>query len=61
MRAYGVFVGPKNEVLTADVAPLSDTTDATSNDGNWDMIDPGDVVTFTATYTVTQQDIDLRQ
>ena len=57
----GVFVSPKNEALTTDVAPLSDTTDASGNNGNWDLIGPGDVVTFTATYTVTQQDIDLRQ
>jgi uncharacterized repeat protein (TIGR01451 family) len=57
----GVFVGPKNEVLTADNTPTGDTTDATANNGNWDTIGPGDVVTFTATYTVTQQDIDLRQ
>ncbi len=57
----GVFVGPKNEGLTADVAPLGDTIDSASNNGIWDAIGPNDVVTFTATYTVTQQDIDLRQ
>lgn len=57
----GVFVGPRNEVLTTDIAPLSDTTDASGNNGNWNLIGPGDVVTFTASYTVTQQDVDLRQ
>lgn len=57
----GVFVGPNNEVMATDVAPFGDTTDASGNNGNWDTIGPGDVVTFTATYTVTQQDIDLRQ
>jgi uncharacterized repeat protein (TIGR01451 family) len=57
----GVFIGPKNEVLTTDNTPTGDTTDATANNGSWDTIGPSDVVTFTATYTVTQQDIDLRQ
>ncbi len=49
---------PGSETLTNDVAPLSDSTDATGNNGIWSTLAPGDSVTFTATYTVTQNDID---
>jgi large repetitive protein len=55
----GSFVGPGSEVLT-DVAPLGDSTDAIVN-GTWDTLGVGDSVTFTATYTVTQQDVDTLQ
>jgi uncharacterized repeat protein (TIGR01451 family) len=56
----GVFTGPGNETLLTDVAPLGDSTDATIN-GSWDTLAPGDVLTFTATYTVTQNDVDTLQ
>ncbi len=51
---------PAGEVLSNDVVPLTDSTD-TSADGSWDSLAPGDSVTFTATYTVTQSDIDTLQ
>ena len=55
----GPLVGPTNETLT-DVAPLLDSTDG-STDGVWDALAPGDTVTFTATYSVTQHDVDYLQ
>ena len=51
---------PSNETLTTDVVPLLDSTDGGIN-GTWDTIAPGDIVTFTATYTVTQSDLDTLQ
>ena len=45
------------EVINTDVAPLGDSTDAAAN-GSWDTLRPGDTIKFTATYTVTQTDID---
>jgi hypothetical protein len=59
-NGYGAAPAPGAEALTNDVAPLGDSTDAAAN-GSWDTIGPGDAVTFTATYTVTQQDVDLLQ
>jgi Prealbumin-like fold domain len=56
----GVFTGPNNEILLTDVAPLGDSTDAASN-GSWDSLAPGDILTFTATYVVTQNDVDTLQ
>jgi uncharacterized repeat protein (TIGR01451 family) len=49
---------PANEALTADVAPLLDSTDASANNGVWSTLAPGDTVTFTGTYTITQTDVD---
>ncbi|MEX0346211.1 MAG: hypothetical protein AB3N20_14910 [Rhizobiaceae bacterium] len=51
---------PGIETLTTDVAPLGDSTDG-GIDGTWDTLAPGDIVTFTATYTVTQNDVDTLQ
>ncbi|MEP3050744.1 MAG: hypothetical protein ABJP48_13355 [Erythrobacter sp.] len=51
---------PIGETLT-DNGTTGDSTDATPNDGVWDNLAPGDVVTFTGTYTVTQTDIDTLQ
>jgi uncharacterized repeat protein (TIGR01451 family) len=51
---------PTNEALTTDSTPLGDSTDGGIN-GIWDTIAPGDIVTFTATYTVTQSDVDTLQ
>ncbi len=47
---------PTDETLETDTAPAGDSTDATPNDGNWDVLAPGDSVTFTGTYTVTADD-----
>jgi uncharacterized repeat protein (TIGR01451 family) len=56
----GPFVGPGVETLTTDAAPTGDSTDAAIN-GTWDILAPGDILTFTATYSVTQQDVDTLQ
>jgi uncharacterized repeat protein (TIGR01451 family) len=56
----GVFTGPGNEAMFTDVAPLGDSTDAAVS-GIWDALAPGDTLTFTATYVVTQHDVDFLQ
>ena len=48
---------PSNETLLTDAAPAGDSTDATA-DASWDVLAPGDVLTFTGTYTVTATDAD---
>jgi len=35
----------------------SNSTDATANDGNWSSLAPGEIVTFTGTYTLTSTDV----
>lgn len=52
---------PGNETLTTDNGTLGDSTDSTPGNGVWSVLAPGDVLTFTSTYTVTQQDVDTRQ
>lgn len=47
---------PANEVLT-NTSTLSENI--TANDGVIDALSPGDIVTFTASYVITQSDIDL--
>ena len=56
----GPLPTPNGETLTADNTPTGDSSDAVSN-GSWDTLGPGDEITFTATYTVTQSDIDTLQ
>lgn len=51
---------PTNETLSADNGIINDSTDA-GVDGSWDSLAPGDEVTFTASYTVTQNDLDTLQ
>ncbi|MEM7215328.1 MAG: hypothetical protein AAF423_07270 [Pseudomonadota bacterium] len=51
---------PSNETLTTDAGTIGDSSDA-SNNGIWDVLAPGDAVTFTGTYVVTQNDIDTLQ
>ncbi len=51
---------PGGETLTSDTGTIGDSTDAATN-GIWDVLAVGDAVTFTATYTVTQQDVDTLQ
>ncbi|SFR64384.1 beta strand repeat-containing protein [Litoreibacter janthinus] len=44
--------------LTEDNGETGNSTDSGAN-GSWDVLAPGDVVEFTASYTVTQADVDL--
>jgi uncharacterized repeat protein (TIGR01451 family) len=60
-NGYGTAPIPKNEILFADVAPLGDSTNSVLNNGNWDVLGPGDTLKFTSTYIVTQTDVDLHQ
>lgn len=57
----GPTPAPANESLTGDNDVAGDSTDGTPNDGVWDTLAPLDEVTFTATYTVTQNDVDTLQ
>jgi uncharacterized repeat protein (TIGR01451 family) len=59
-NASGPAPIPGSEILT-DVPPLGNSTDAAPNNGVWTDLAPGDTVTFTATYTVTQSDVDNLQ
>lgn len=52
---------PGSEALFSDAAPTGDSSDATAGNGQWTTLGPGDVVDFTASYTVTQIDIETRQ
>ncbi|MFW2590270.1 DUF7507 domain-containing protein, partial [Sagittula sp. SSi028] len=52
----GTVPVPANETLIAGGS--GNSTDATANDSSWDLLAPGDSVTFTATYTLTQADVD---
>jgi len=56
----GPAPAPSNEVLSTDNGVANDSTDAVI-DGVWDNLAPGDEVTFTSTYVVTQSDIDTLQ
>jgi uncharacterized repeat protein (TIGR01451 family) len=58
---YGTPPVPGSETLTTDAAPVGDSSDATPNNGDWTTLAPNDAVTFSAPYTVTQQDVDLLQ
>jgi uncharacterized repeat protein (TIGR01451 family) len=60
-NGYGIAPVPGSETLTLDAAPFGDSTDGTPGDGIWDVLAPGDEVTFTAAYTVVQQDVDYLQ
>ena len=51
---------PGSETLLTDAGPVGDSTDA-ATDGSWDTLGPGDTVRFSATYTVTQRDVDELQ
>jgi uncharacterized repeat protein (TIGR01451 family) len=60
-NAYGTAPVPRNETLTSDAAPLGDSSNTIANDGIWTTLGPGDEITFTASYTVVQGDIDFNQ
>jgi len=52
-------VSPGAELVHDDVLPTGDSDDSTSGpNGVWDSLAPGDTIRFTATYTVTQNDLD---
>jgi len=51
---------PGNETLTDNGTP-GDSTNTVANDGTINVLAPQDVATYTATYTVTQTDVDTRQ
>ena len=57
----GPAPSPANETLTVDNGTTGDSVNGPANDGTWNTLGPGDVVTFTATYTVTQSDVDTLQ
>ncbi len=60
-NAIGAAPVPGSEIITGDVPPLNDSTDATASNGVWSTLAPGDTITFTATYTVKQSDVDTLQ
>jgi hypothetical protein len=60
-NGFGIPPSPANETLLTDNAPVGDSTDGTSNNGIWQTLGAGDVIRFTAPYTVTQTDIDNLQ
>lgn len=60
-NGLGIPPVPGTETLVTDAAPASDSSTGTANDGVWATLGVGDAVTFTASYVVTQSDIDLRQ
>lgn len=57
-NAAGPAPVPGSEILSL---PANGSTDNTPADGVWSNLAPGDTVTFTATYTVQQIDVDQRQ
>lgn len=58
----GLLPPPGGETLSNDSTPIGDSSDLTSGaNGVWDSLAPGDEITFTSTYVVTQQDIDTLQ
>ena len=59
-NAIGPAPVPGTETLT-DNPPLGNSSDTTANDGVWSSLAPGDTITFTATYTVQQSDVDNLQ
>ncbi len=44
-----------------DNLPLGGSSNPTTGDNDWDALAPGDVLTVTATYTITQNDVDTKQ
>ncbi|MEM8541991.1 MAG: hypothetical protein AAGF25_13640, partial [Pseudomonadota bacterium] len=51
---------PDNEQLTDDNGTVGDSTDSVI-DGNWEVLAPGDEISLTAQYVVTQADVDNLQ
>jgi hypothetical protein len=59
-NGYGAQPVAWSEVLIADNGTAGDSTDSGIN-GVWNVLAPGDVIRFTANYTVVQEDIDFLQ
>ncbi|MEO0618707.1 MAG: hypothetical protein AAFZ01_05445 [Pseudomonadota bacterium] len=51
---------PAGETLVTDNTPVGDSTDAAS-DASWDTLAPGDIISFSGSYIVTQTDVDTLQ
>lgn len=51
---------PDTATLT-DNGTTGDSSNTTTGDSEWDALAPGDILTVTATYTVTQTDVDTLQ
>ena len=60
-NGYGPAPVPAGETQSLDAGTPGDSTDDVPDNGTWSRLAPGDAVTFTGTYTVTQSDIDLLQ
>ena len=60
-NAAGPAPVPGSETVSNDAPPLNDSNDSAPLDGVWSNLAPGDTITFTATYTVQQTDVDQRQ
>jgi large repetitive protein len=52
---------PGGGAVTNDATPANDSSDTNPADSVWDTLAPGDTVTFSSTYTVTQNDVDTKQ
>jgi hypothetical protein len=59
-NGFGASPVPQNELLYNDVNPSGDSTDSTIN-SSWDVLAPGDSITFNSNYTVVQADVDYHQ
>lgn len=57
----GILPVPGNETLLYDASPTGDSADGAPVNSLWTTLAPGDTVRFSASYTVTQADIDLLQ
>ena len=49
---------PANETFSTENGFTGDSSDGTADDGVWDTLGQGDVITFTYTHTVTQAEVD---
>ena len=58
----GTAPAPDPDAATlTDNSPTGDSANPATGDGAWDSLAPGDVLTVTAPYTVTQTDVDTLQ
>lgn len=60
-NAAGPDPAPGSEALTTDGGTVGDSSDLVANNGQWSVLGPGDIITFTATHVVQQADVDLLQ